>query len=77
MSSKDQYKQYTIRLKKEAKHLNSEVEHLRRLTSMLKNQNNILRNPKVNPSYSWNKNKFIVGFCIGLLLALMICTLII
>jgi len=72
MSSKDQYKQYTIRLKKEAKSLNVEIEHLRGQVSMLKNQNSVLRNPRVNPIYSWDRHKFVVGFCIGVILTLIV-----
>ena len=70
MSSKQQYKDYNIRLKKEAKHLNAEIDNLRKVTSMLKEQNKVLRNPQVNPAYSWNK--FVVGFCIGVILTLIV-----
>jgi len=72
MSSKQQYKDYNIRLKKEVKYLNAEVDRLRGFSSMLKEQNKTLRNPRVNPAYSWNNNKFFVGLCIGVILTLMV-----
>lgn len=70
MSSKQQYKDYSTRLKAEIKTLKAENEQLQKQVFRLKMQPKELNMPVVNSRFNWNH--FFAGYGVGLLLAFII-----